>query len=169
MPVAPQLPFIAISKSFPAGTTPHKGKNKREKQDMKKFVRKSDLKGVKMNSFVASLLDDINAKGDINGRYFSSWWFDLHHDADDVSAMYEILWGLVRNYAKMNGVWYNDGTETQLKLSDVAEYIADKLNTWSGYIICWLRGMQYARYGVEVCDKCGLNTLYVSVRKKKSN
>ena len=38
---------------------------------MKKYITKMEIKGAKINDYVSGLLDDINAPGDINGRYFS--------------------------------------------------------------------------------------------------
>lgn len=132
---------------------------------MAKYITKKEIKGASIDEYVNWLLEDINAKGDINGRYFSSWWFDFRHSADDVKAMNEIIWGLTLNYAKANGVWFNSGTETELILSEVAQYIANKLNTWSGVIINWMNGMKYSHYGIDVCDNFGLNSLYVKVKK----
>lgn len=132
--------------------------------DMAKYITKKEIKGAKINDYVNDLLNDINAKGDINGRYFSSWWFDIHHNIENNNAMNEIIWGLVLNYAKTNASWFNNKTEAQLRLNEVTEYIANKLNTWSGIIIRWLKGMQYCKYGVDVCDKCGLNTLFIKIK-----
>lgn len=75
--------------------------------------------------------------------------------------MNEIIWGLSLNYAKANGVWFNYGTETQLKLNELAEYIAKKLNVFSYTVIRWLKGMKYSHYGIDVCDACGLNAIYI--------
>lgn len=43
-----------------------------------KAITKKDLKGIKFNDEINWLLEDINRKGDINGRYFSAWWFDMY-------------------------------------------------------------------------------------------
>lgn len=128
---------------------------------MKKYITKKEIKGAKINDYVSGLLDDINAPGDINGRYFSCWWFDWRHEKEYIDAMNEIIWGLSLNYAKANGVWFNNGTETELRLSELAEYIAEKLNVFSCTVICWLKGMKYAHYGIDVCDACGLNSIYI--------
>lgn len=132
---------------------------------MAKYITKKDIKGAKITDAVNWLLMDINAKGDINGRYFSSWWFDYRHSEDDINAMNEIMWGLTLNYAKTNGCWFNNGTETELRLNEVAQYIADKLNTWTGAVISWLKGMKYNHYGIDVCDNFGLNSIYVKIYK----
>ena len=132
---------------------------------MAKYITKKEIKGAEITIFVEWLLQDINAKGDINGRYFSSWWFDTAHSAEDTHAMNEIMWGLAVNYAKENGVaWFNNGTEVMMRLDEVAQYIAKKLNTWSGAVIRWMKGMKYYHYGVDVCDNFGLNSLYLKKR-----
>ena len=40
---------------------------------MKKAITKKDLKGLKFDDEISWLFDKINEKGNINGRYFSSW------------------------------------------------------------------------------------------------
>lgn len=131
---------------------------------MAKYITKKELKGIKLTDEINWLLDDINAKGDINGRYFSAWWFDMAaiHSKETNAAMDEIIWGLILNYAKANAVWYNDGTEAQLDLREVSNYVGDKLNVWQGTIIRWLRGM---RPRLDVCDNFGLNALYIKIGK----
>lgn len=133
---------------------------------MKKAITKKDLKGLKFNGEISWLFDMINKKGNINGRYFSSWWFDIYYRSkEETKAMNDIIWTLAVNYAKANGVWFNEGTECQLNLKEVCTYIGDKLNVWSGTIVKWCRGMKYSGYKIDVCDNFGLNSLYIKINK----
>lgn len=128
---------------------------------MAKYITKKEIKGAEITIFVEWLLQDINAKGDINGRYFSTWWFDYTHSQEDVHAMNEIIYNLALNYAKANGVWFNNETEVMMRLDEVAGYVANKLNTWSGAVVKWMKGMKYSHYKIDVCDNFGLNSIYL--------
>jgi hypothetical protein len=134
---------------------------------MKKAITKKDLKGLKFDDEItlSRLFDEINEKGDINGRYFSEWWFHMRHSKDETRAMNDIIWTLILNYAKATGIWFNEGTECELNLREVCTHIADKLNVWSGTIVRWCKGMRYSGYNIDVCDNFGLNSLYIKVDK----
>ena len=131
---------------------------------MKKVIKISDLKGLKITDDIRDLLEVINRKGDICGRYFSSWWFDMYyHPKGEVLAMDSIIFTLVTNYAKANGVWYNNNTECWLKVSEVAGFIAPILNVWSGTVIKWMRGMYYRGYKLDINTACGLDSIHIKI------
>lgn len=131
---------------------------------MKKYITKKELKGIQFNPDITYLLEDINRKGDIFGRYFSSWWFDFHHSKEEEAAMDSIIWALVVNNVSKFGYYFNDGQEAQLDLRAIAEFIGEKLNNvWYQTIIKWFRGMAYSGYKIDVCDACGLNSLYIKL------
>lgn len=135
---------------------------------MKKAITKKDLKGLKFDGDItlSRLFDEINEKGDINGRYFSDWWFNMYyHSKAEIKAMNDIIWTLILNYAKATGIWFNEGTECELNLKEVCTYIGDKLNVWGGTIVKWCKGMKYSGYNIDVCDNFGLNSLYIKVDK----
>lgn len=128
---------------------------------MAKYITLQELKGIKIDTCVRVLLNDINAKGTIDGRYFSSWWFDYEHRQEEKRAMNDIMFGLALNFAKVHGTWFNNGAEAQVNLSEVASYIAKKLNTWSFEIVRWLKGMKYSGYGIDVNDALGLDAMFI--------
>ena len=130
-----------------------------------KAITKKDIKGIKFNDEINWLLEDINRKGDINGRYFSAWWFDMYRpDKAECKAMGAIIWQLLVNNIDSLGVTFNDGTEAQLDLKKAAEFIGEKLNTWWGIIVKQFRSMYYDGYKIDVCDSCGLNALYLKLK-----
>lgn len=132
----------------------------------RKPITKKDLKGLKFDDEINWLLDDINRKGDINGRYFSAWWFDRYRpDKAENKAMAAIIWQLLVNNLDTFGFTFNEGAEAQLDLQQAAEFIGEKLNTWSGIIVKEFRSMAYLGYGIDVCDACGLNSLYLKLNK----
>jgi hypothetical protein len=130
-----------------------------------KAITKKELKGLKFDDGVTRLFDEINKKGDINGRYFSDWWFDMCHSKAERKAMNDIVWTLALNYARVAGSWFNGGTECELDLREVCTYIGNKLNVWSGTIVSWCKGMKYSGYKIDVCNNFGLNSLNIKVDK----
>lgn len=132
----------------------------------RKLITKSDLKGITYTQDIEDLLWVINRKGNIDGWYFSSWWFDMRHSKETDAAMDAIIWQLLVNNVDSFGFRFNEGTEAQLDLREAATYIGDKLNrVWWGTIVKWLRSMYYSGYGVEVNDRWGLNTVYLKLNK----
>lgn len=134
----------------------------------RKLITKKDLHGITWTDDIEDLLEDINRKGDINGWYFSSWWFDIRHHEDTNNAMDAIIWQLLVNNIERFGFRFNDGREAQLDLHAAATFIGDTLNgVWWQTIVRWLRGMGLKKtYGVTVNDIYGLNTLYMVLKKE---
>ena len=128
---------------------------------MKKAITKQDVRGIEFDFDVEYLLGEINAKGDINGRNFGEWWFKYNRDAADARAMSKIVWQLTVNNIEKFGFRFNEGTEAQLNLEQVARFVGDKLNVWWETVVRWYRGMTYSGYNIDVCDRWGLNELYV--------
>lgn len=129
---------------------------------MAKFLTKKDLKGIKFTQDIEWLLDDINRKGEINGRYFSCWWFDHFYQGADRVAMNEIIYTLIANWIKANGSVFNCGADGACRLSQAAAYVADKLNVFESTIVKVLRTMYYCGYqNVIVEDHWGLDSLTV--------
>lgn len=129
---------------------------------MAKFITKKDLKGITFNQDIEWLLSEINQKGDINGRYFSAWWFDIRHSQEDTKAMSEIIYTLTINWMKEHHSLYNQGVNGSCRLREVAAYVGDKLNVWNGTVIAWYRSMYHMGYqNVIVDDHCGLDSLTV--------
>ncbi len=131
----------------------------------RKLITREDIRGINYTDDIEFLLDDINRKGDISGWYFSSWWFDIRHSKETSAAMDAIIWQLLVNNADRFGIRFNDGSQAQLRLKETASFIGEKLNgVWSGIIIKWLRSMKYDGYGIDVCDACGLDSLYLTLK-----
>lgn len=132
----------------------------------RKAITRKELDGIEFNFDIIMLLNDINRKGDINGRYFSSWWFEIHWpDNNQYKAMAAIIWQLLINNVDSFGFTFNEGMEAQLDLKEAAEFIGEKLNTWWETIVKEFRSMEYLGYGIDVCDTYGLNTLYLKFNK----
>lgn len=132
----------------------------------RKAITKKELEGIDFNDDIDMLLNEINRKGDIGGRYFSTWWFDRYRpDKAENKAMAAIIWQLLVNNLDSFGFTFNEGTEAQLDLQQTAEFIGGKLNTWWGVIVKEFRSMEYLGYGIDVCDACGLNALYLKLNK----
>lgn len=138
---------------------------------MKKFITKAELKGYDFEDFEHKYLFDIcNEKDEsgYNGRYISTWYFENpRHDDGSRKAITDMIWCLVLNYFRMHAYKFSMGHMSQLRLNDVADYVAEKLNTWSGEIIRWLKGMEWGNphYDLDVCDRWGLNTITIFVNK----
>ena len=131
----------------------------------RKLITKQDIRGIHYTYDIEYLLGDINRPGNIFGWYFSSWWFDIRHDKETNNAMNAIIWQLVVNNIERFGVFFNDGKEAQLRLQETASFIGEKFNgVWSGTIIKWFRSMKYEGYGIDVCDACGLDSLYLKLQ-----
>ena len=132
----------------------------------RKLITKADIKGITYTPEIEWILEEINRKGDIFGWHFSSWWFDIRHDKETASAMDAIIWQLLVNNVGSLGFTFNEGTEAQLRLKETATFIGNKLNgVWWETIVKWLRSMQYSGYDVDVCDRCGLDSLYIKFQK----
>ena len=133
----------------------------------RKLITRADIRGIRYTTDIEWLLEEINRKGDIFGWHFSSWWFDIRHDKDTSSAMDAIIWRLLVNNVDRFGIRFNNGTEAQLRLRDAATFIGDKLNgVWWETIVRWIRSMAYNGYPLDVCDRYGLDSLYLKLEKK---
>ena len=132
----------------------------------RKLITRADIRGIRYTTDIEWLLEEINRKGGIFGWHFSSWWFDIRHDKDTSSAMDAIIWRLLVNNVDRFGIRFNNGTEAQLRLRDAATFIGNKLNgVWWETIVRWIRSMAYNGYPLDVCDRCGLDSLYLKLKK----
>lgn len=134
---------------------------------MSKYITKADLKGYDFNEFEHAYLFDIVNRKDANGyngRYFSAWYTDGHLTKEESNAVADMIWALTLTFFRKQG--YEAGKMAQTKLNEVAEFIGEKMNIWSGEIIRWLKGMDFGNdYDLEVCDHWGLNTLTIFINK----
>lgn len=133
-----------------------------------KFITKADLKGYDFNEvdhrYLFTIVNEKDADG-YNGRYFSTWYFNIA-DKGMSTAIRDMIWALTLTYFRTHAYKYRHGHMSQLRLSDVAEYVAGKMNTWSGEIIRWMKGMEFGRaFDMDVCDHWGLDTITIFINK----
>lgn len=137
---------------------------------MSKYITKAELKGYDFNEpehrYLFEIVNEKDENG-YNGRYFSSWYFDMKRcDMDFANAMQDMIWCLIISYFKGHAYCFKNGHMSQLRLSDVAKYIGEKLNVWSGEIIRWMKGMSFCRkFDLDVCDHWGLDTITIFINK----
>ena len=138
---------------------------------MSKFITKQEISGYDFNDFDHRYFFDIlNEKDEngYNGRYVSSWYYNNagRFDTNERKAITDMIWYLTLNFFKGHAYNYEKGHMSQLRLSDVTEYVANKMNTWSGEIKCWLKGMELGNaYDLDVCDHWGLDTITIFINK----
>lgn len=134
-----------------------------------KFITKAELKHYDFSDFEHQYLFNIANEKDengYNGRYLSTWYFEMRHDDAARKAITDMIWSLILCYFKAHAYEYSYGYMSQLSLQGVATFVADKLNTWSGEIIRWMKGMEWGRtYDMDVCDHWGLDTCTIFVNK----
>ena len=138
---------------------------------MSKFITRQEIAGYDFSDFdhkyLFEILNQKDEKG-YNGRYVSSWYFDnaYRFSTNERKAITDMIWLLVLNFFKSHAYAYKKGHMSQLRLSDVTEYVANKMNTWSGEITKWLKGMEFGRaYDLDVCDRWGLDTITIFINK----
>lgn len=136
---------------------------------MKKYITKAELKGYDFNNFWNNeLFNDLNRKDEngYNGRYVSTWYFDGCRIKEVTDSIQEMIWVLIVNYFKSHAYDFHYGHMSQLRLSDVAEHIAEKFNTWSGEIVRWMKGMEFGKkYDLDICDRWGLDSITIFINK----
>lgn len=138
---------------------------------MSKFITKQEISGYDFSEFYHKyLFDSLNEKDEngYNGRHISTWYFNnaYRFDEKERKAITDMIWYLILNYFKTHAYCYRKGHMSQLRLSDVSEYVAGKLNTWSGEIVRWMKGMEFGKaYDLDVCDRWGLDTVTIFINK----